>query len=235
MQSKKVPSLRWSNSTTNRELTAKELAAVQRYIDRGGADPKVKLKTSSEEPGKLEIDYDDEATGTALLMDALGTAESDFAEGIISQLVSQNTKGGEVNQRGLSFMLAVVKGVEPKDQLEAMLAAQMASVHVATMMLRQRLACSRGTDELDSAERAFNKLARTFANQLEALNRYRTGAPHTLQNVSVTHGGQAVVANITHPPSETGPSKATASEMVSSKTNVVPLPRRSDLKKISRR
>ena len=30
-------------------------------------------------------------------------------------------------------MLAVVKGLEPRDQMEAMLAAQMAAVHVATM------------------------------------------------------------------------------------------------------
>jgi hypothetical protein len=28
----------------------------------------------------------------------------------------------------------------------------------------------------DSAERAFNKLTRTFAMQMEALNRYRSGA-----------------------------------------------------------
>ena len=32
-------------------------------------------------------------------------------------------------------MLAVIKGIKPKDQLEAMLAAQMAAVHLATMLL----------------------------------------------------------------------------------------------------
>jgi hypothetical protein len=38
-----------------------------------------------------------------------------------------------VDERGINFLLAVVKGVEPKDQLEAMLAAQMAAVHMSTM------------------------------------------------------------------------------------------------------
>jgi hypothetical protein len=36
----------------------------------------------------------------------------------------------------------------------------------------------------DSAERAFNKLARTFAAQVEALKRYRTGGQ---QKVTVEH------------------------------------------------
>ena len=37
-------------------------------------------------------------------------------------------------------MLSVVKGVEPRDQVEAMLAAQMAAVHTATMTFAGRLA-----------------------------------------------------------------------------------------------
>jgi hypothetical protein len=51
----------------------------------------------------------------------------------------------------------------------------------------------------DSAERAFNKLTRTFAMQMEALKRYRSGAEQkvTLQHVSVAEGGQAIVGNVT--------------------------------------
>jgi hypothetical protein len=37
-------------------------------------------------------------------------------------------------------MLAVVKGIEPRDQVEAMLAAQTASVHNATVTFARRLA-----------------------------------------------------------------------------------------------
>jgi hypothetical protein len=80
-----------------------------------------------------------------------------------------------VDGRALNFMLSQVKGVKPTDQVEAMLAAQIAAVHLATMTLARRLAHVKTIPQQDSAERAFNKLARTFATQVEALKRYRTG------------------------------------------------------------
>ena len=212
--------------TTDREPTAKELAAMKKVVARGGETQTVKLKASGKDSRTFEIDYDDKVIGLALLMDAVGTTDSDFLQGLTSQLVNLNSKNGEFDQSGLNFMLSVIKGVEPSDQLEAMLAAQMAAVHTAAMTVGRRLACSENVVEQDSAERAFNKLTRTFANQMESLKRYRTGGPHTVQNVSVADGGQAVVANITHPPSEAMPSKAAAPATASSKTNVVPLPRR---------
>ena len=50
----------------------------------------------------------------------------------------------------------------------------------------------------DSAERAFNKLARTFVVQMEALKRYRTGGEQrvTVQHVTVNEGGQAIVGAV---------------------------------------
>ncbi len=56
-----------------------------------------------------------------------------------------------------------------------MLAAQIAAVHIATMTFARRLNHVENIPQQDSAERAFNKLARTFAAQIEALKRYRTG------------------------------------------------------------
>lgn len=97
-------------------------------------------------------------------------------------------------------MLALVKGVEPKDQVEAMLAAQMAAVHNATMTFARRLNRAENVPQQDSAERAFNKLARTFALQVEALKRYRSGGEQTVrvEHVTVNEGGQAIVGNVTH-------------------------------------
>ena len=46
----------------------------------------------------------------------------------------------DVDERGLNFMLSVMKGIEPRDQLETMLLAQMAAVHVASMTFARRLA-----------------------------------------------------------------------------------------------
>lgn len=52
---------------------------------------------------------------------------------------------------------------------------------------------------LCSAERAFNKLARTFTTQLEALKRYRSKGDQTVrvEHVTVNEGGQAIVGSIT--------------------------------------
>ena len=85
-----------------------------------------------------------------------------------------------------------------------MLAAQMAAVHVATMTSAQRLRRADNMLKQDSAERAFNKLARTFATQMEALTRYRAGGEQkVVQHVSVSEGGQAIVGNVTQAPRET--------------------------------
>jgi transposase len=50
----------------------------------------------------------------------------------------------------------------------------------------------------DAAERALNKLARTFATQMEALKRYRTGGHQkvTVEHVTVNAGGQAIVGAV---------------------------------------
>ena len=70
-------------------------------------------------------------------------------------------------------MLSVVTGLKPKDQLESMLAAQMVAIHMATMTFARRLAHVDTIQHQDSAERALNKLARTYAMQMETFKRYR--------------------------------------------------------------
>jgi hypothetical protein len=72
-----------------------------------------------------------------------------------------------------NFLLSIVKSIKPQDEIEAMLASQMAVVHATTMMLARRLNQSELIPQQDSAERALNKLARTFTSQMEALNRHR--------------------------------------------------------------
>jgi len=98
-------------------------------------------------------------------------------------------------------MLAVVKGIEPRDQIEAMLAAQMAAVHNATMTFARRLAHVDNIPQQDSAQNAFNKLARTFAAQMSALKEYRSKGEQkmTVQHVHVAEGGQAIVGNVNAP------------------------------------
>ncbi len=184
------------------EPTPREHEGIEAYRARRKEQrPAPRMKVTEKKDGaEILPDHPDLAVGHTLLMEAIGTVELDFLDGLLKQLTNVGTQGQKVDERGLNFMLAVVKGVDPKDQVEAMLAAQMAAVHNATMTFARRLNHVDNIPQQDSAERAFNKLARTFASQVEALKRYRTGGEQkvTVEHVTVNEGGQAIVGNVSH-------------------------------------
>ncbi|MGH1573796.1 hypothetical protein ACRAWG_28045 [Methylobacterium sp. P31] len=95
--------------------------------------------------------------------------------------------------------MSVINGIEPRDEIEAMLGAQMAAVHMASMTFARRLAHVQNIPQQDAAERAFNKLTRTFTAQMEALKRYRSTGQQVVrvERVSVEAGGQAIVGSVT--------------------------------------
>ena len=123
-------------------------------------------------------------------------------------------------------MLGAIKGIAPQDEVEAMLAAQMAAVHTAAMSFARRLARADTIPQQDSAERAFTKLTRTFATQIEALKRHRTGGEQTVtvQHVSVSQGGQAIVGNVTHAPRDRRLEHATAAAPALTHQEAAPMP-----------
>jgi len=208
-------------------------AAVKRTLSKLAGKmkerPEVRLRLSKDtRRPQLEIDHKDDFIGIGLLMSALGSCDSDFVHGMVGQLAWLNTYGEKLNLDRVNFMLSIIKGIEPRDQLEAMLAMQMAAVHQATMMVARRFDRSENVMEQDSTERAFNKLARTFAGQMEALTRYRAGGKQkvTLQQVSVSDGGQAIVGNVTQAPDGNGSEKrAVSSRPAFTSPNVVPMPK----------
>jgi hypothetical protein len=164
--------------------------------------PSSRLKAKKTASGVfgVGIDHEDRMTGQILLMQALGLTDFDFFAGFLNQLINAGNKGQEPDEVGINFMLSVVKGMEPRDQVEVMLAAQMAAVHMATMTFARRLAHVDNIPQQDSAERAFNKLTRTFTTQMEALKRYRSTGQQkvTVEHVTVQAGGQAIVGNVSH-------------------------------------
>lgn len=103
---------------------------------------------------QLTLDHSDPAHGQALLMRALGTGEVDFFADLLAQLANASADGTQVNERRLNFMVSVIKDIEPKDQVETMLAAQMAAVHSVTMTFARRLANVDNIPQQDSAQAA---------------------------------------------------------------------------------
>jgi hypothetical protein len=182
--------------------TPADAEAFKAYMAaRKKAAPRLKVVPDAQGAEHITVDHPDKALGQIALMKALGTTDEDFLKGLVAQLVNVGSQGSAPDEDGTNFTLAVVKGIEPRDQVEAMLASQMAAVHNATMTFARRLAHVDNIPQLDSAQNAFNKLARTFAAQVEALKRYRSGGEQkmTVQHVHVAEGGQAIVGNVNAP------------------------------------
>ena len=133
------------------------------------------------------------------MVNAMGVADREAMHGIIRQLVKASVSGESPDEVNLSFMISMMRSIKPRDSIEAMLVAQMVSVHVMAMRCAHHLANADDLAQHDSAARALGRLARTFPAQIEALNRYRShGEPAiTVQNVKVEDGGKAIVGNVT--------------------------------------
>jgi hypothetical protein len=103
------------------------------------------------------------------------------------------------DEHGIKFMMSVISSLKLRDQTEAMFGAQLAAVHSAMMTAANRLAHAETLAEMDSAERALNKLGQTFAALVETLKRYRNGGDYNLvvQHMSIAEGRQATVGNPT--------------------------------------
>jgi hypothetical protein len=102
----------------------------------------------------------------------------------------------EMQGKQLSAAVAALDGIGPKDELEGMMAAQLIAAHNAAMERYRRAMHSEQTFEgrRENLNQA-NKLSRTFATVLEALNRHRGKGQQkvTVEHVHVHSGGQAVV------------------------------------------
>jgi hypothetical protein len=192
-----------AKETANRKIakpyepTSDELAALEAVRARRRATPRVK---ADENAHKLVLDHPEPYYGCFLLMKALGTLDPDFYQGFLPQIAQASTRGEKLDEVALNFIISVIKGVEPRDQLECMLAAQMGAIHMLTMDFACRLANADNFPQKDFAERTLNKLARTFAAQMETLKHYRSNGEQrvTVEHVTVNEGGKAIVGNVTH-------------------------------------
>ncbi len=112
------------------------------------ASPKVKYRRR-----RIVIEHPDPRTGEKLLAEALGAADSEALHGLLGQLSKASAVARRPDQGNLAFMVSMLKNIAPKNALEAMLAAQMVSIHVAAMRSACRLALT-ATSHSRKASRA---------------------------------------------------------------------------------
>jgi histone H3/H4 len=126
--------------TKSYERTLLEKAAPRRIHARASAEPpSPKLKVTYES-GKVSLDPDhpDPIAGCVLLLDAMGTEDVILAEGLLNQIMNVARTGKELTSRDVNTMLATMHAIAPRDATEALLASQMAAIHVARTPLLAR-------------------------------------------------------------------------------------------------
>jgi hypothetical protein len=108
----------------------------------------------------------------------------------------------ETRDRQMSATVAAMGGIGPKGELEGMMAAQLLAAHNAAMECYRRAMVSEQTFEgrRENLSQA-NKLSRTYAVLLDALNHHRGKGQQkvTVEHVHVHSGGQAVVGMVETP------------------------------------
>ncbi len=136
----------------------------------------------------------------------LGGSESDFwnsqiANQAVNTLYSPTLDSGEASETTKAVIVGLA-GINPRDEIEGMIAAQMIAGHNASMDCYRRAA--RPEIELNRRDEYLaqaSKLSRTFAALVEALNRHRGKGQQkvTVEHVHVHKGGQAIVGNVESP------------------------------------
>jgi hypothetical protein len=160
-----------------------------------------KRKTSKKNaPTTVVADDPDDQKGTLM---KIGGSKSDRWNNTLANQAAQalwvKNSDAEERDRQLSATVAALVGIGPRDELEGMMAAQLIAAHNASMECYRRAMIGEQTFEgrRENLNQA-NRLSRTWATVLEALNRHRGKGQQkvTVEHVHVHAGGQAVVGTI---------------------------------------
>jgi hypothetical protein len=161
-------------------------------------------------------DHSDEEGHRYRLADAFGTRSLQFVHSMLRSLgnatadhsLNLDFSPASPDQTAFNAALAVIDGVRPKDEIEAMLAAHMAVTNIVLLELvaRTRGAVAghryegNGIKRLDVLGNLTTKFMRTYTMQVEALTRKRRKGEQKIwvKHVHVYAGGQAIVGNVSH-------------------------------------
>ena len=160
--------------------------------------PRAMVNTRDGEDGSLQITHAhaDGEGWSCQLQSAFGSPSKEFVHSTMAGLLNVIRPAGKpLDQDTVNAALAVVDGVKPRDETEALLACQMAASHALAMECLHR---TRHTDSLQRFEANGNmatKFLRTFAVQMETLARVRRGGKQkvVVEHVHVYPGGKAAV------------------------------------------
>ncbi len=196
----KVMDKRRAEIAKQREPGPREKKAIQRAAQRALERPAyVKTKTVlADGIAAMGPEHNDNDGFTAHLFDTCGSGSAAFTKAMIDRIEAATRARGTTDTTGddrLNSIFALMVGIAPKDEFEAVIAEQIITLHLLSAEMMTRARHTDTMDKLQIYTTAATKLSRTMVAQTEALARLRTGGK---QQVIVKHvyvNGNAIVAD----------------------------------------
>ena len=196
-----------TNTLAIREYTDKEKTRIARYEERAKKKP-IEFKSVKSDSNEINVAFKDpdEPLLKVKLSEAFGTADRDIWGHLLEQIVqtfggvfSADSRNDKLYINAANTAMSILGGIEPQDELEAMLAVQMISVH--NIAMKTMGAAILGGQTFEGRQANMNhaaKMLNTFVAQLEAFKKYRTGGQQKMivEHVHVNEGGQAIVGTV---------------------------------------
>lgn len=218
--------------------------ALERMHKRPGS-PGVMLEPNDRGGYSCASPHENEQAWELQIHDALGTRSNSIVRAFMDQLTHlvreswhERDHRWKPSESQLNAALAFIAGTRPRNEVEAALAAQMVAVHWMTMAVSANAMKYGGSDARAAATAA--RLARTYAMQMEALNRSRGKRKASRQKITVKReshvhhhqhvhvaGGSQEFGGQPHEPGEAGRPTAESPALPGANAGgiVLPMPR----------
>jgi hypothetical protein len=161
------------------------------------------------------VPKDEQAEGDAEFGGALeqlsrviGIDDVPFCTGLLEQIFWMFVgDDGKFARKQFRFVIACLYSDKPRNRDEAMGRVHKLASHLLSMKFAERLWYAKTLQEIDNAERTYNKLARTWLAQCQALDPDRSGGASKVTVVTVSDRSQAIVGDVTQNTREPTPDK----------------------------
>lgn len=131
------------------------------------------------------------------LQDVFATRGSSFACSQLNHLIAvARDADGKCDVGKVNAMLALIEGAKPTNEVEAVLAVQLAVTHELALQAARRALRVEQIGQYDSAGNMAVKLMRTVTLQMEALAKLQRGGEQVVKVVHVHPGAQAVIGTV---------------------------------------
>jgi hypothetical protein len=171
MGEKDASDLREGDRLTNESVPARITPKPQ----PPGRRTRVKLRRITSDLSKPYPPDGDAKRWWERLKAALGTTSSDFVNATLMQIQNASRlPSGGISEMSVNAALAFIEATEPKNEIEAALAIQMACTHAVAMAVLSRAGGAHGGDRHVALMAAASaRLLRAFATQVEAMRTAR--------------------------------------------------------------